>query len=142
MKPLQVKIKKLNENAVIPAYAHATDAGLDLTAVENQIVPAHGRLLLHTGLAIDIPVGYCGLVTGRSGNTIKRGLVGQLGIVDSGYHGEIGIMEFNTTDEDIHIEVGERAGQIVIVPHLKADFLESDEFDTIDRKGGFGSTGK
>lgn len=138
---MRVKVKKLNENAVIPAKAHASDAGFDLASVKDYVIPARGRCLIDTGIAMDIPLGYCGMVVGRSGNTIKRGLVGQLGIIDSGYWDSIGIMAFNLTDKDIVIKQGERAGQIIIVPHLPCDFEDSDEFTVVNRNGGFGSTG-
>lgn len=139
---MKVKIKKLHPDAVIPKKAHATDAGFDLTAVNDTVIPARGRALLNTGIAIDIPIGYAGFVVGRSGNTIRRGLVGQLGIVDTGYQDAIGVMAFNETDEDISVAKGERIGQIVIVPHLPADFDESADFKAQNRNGGFGSTGK
>ncbi len=139
---MKVKIKRLNENAVMPTKAHPTDAGFDLTAIKDYVVPANGRCLIDTGIAIDIPLGYYGMVLGRSGNTIKRGLVGQTGIIDSGYWDSIGIMAFNTTDEDIIVKQGERAGQILIVPHLPCDFEYSEEFTVVNRNGGLGSSGK
>lgn len=139
---MKVRIKKLSPNARIPKKVHTTDAGFDLYAIKNYTIPANGRCLIDTGIAMDIPLGYCGMVFGRSGNTINRGLVGQTGIIDSGYYGSIGIMAFNTTNEDIVIEEGERAGQILIVPHLPSDFEESDEFTVANRNGGFGSSGK
>lgn len=137
-----VKFKKLSEKAITPTKAHPEDAGFDLCTVEDCIIPKRGRCILPTGIAMDIPVGYCGLVVGRSGNTIKRGLVGQLGVIDSGYHDGIGIMAFNMTDEDISVSIGERVGQILIIPHLATDFIENDNFEVMNRGGGFGSTGK
>lgn len=142
MEILKVRFKKLTNNAVMPKKAHPTDAGFDLVAVKTQNIPARDRMLLSTGIAIDIPIGYAGMVTGRSGNTIKRGLVGQLGIIDTGYHGEIGVMAFNETDADITISEGERIGQILIVPHMPADFDEDENFVASNRGGGFGSTGR
>lgn len=139
---MKVKVKKLTNNAVLPTKAHATDAGFDLTAISDYTIPANGRCLIDTGIAIDIPLGYCGMVVGRSGNTIKRGLVGQTGIVDSGYRDSIGIMAFNTTNEDIVVKQGERAGQIIIIPHLPCHFENSTEFTVANRNGGFGSTGR
>lgn len=138
---MKVKIKKLNDKAVMPSKAHATDAGFDLVAINDYVIPANGRCLIDTGIAIDIPIGYFGMVVGRSGNTIKRGLVGQTGIIDSGYRDSIGIMAFNMTDEDIIVKQGERAGQIIIVPYLPSHFENSDEFTVVNRNGGFGSTG-
>ncbi len=139
---MKVKIKKLSDNAVMPKKAHASDAGFDLVATKDYVIPAHERCLIDTGIAMDIPLGYYGMVVGRSGNTIKRGLVGMTGIIDSGYQDGIGIMAFNMTDADIEIKQGERAGQIIIVPHLPCYFEESDEFTVVNRNGGFGSTGK
>ena len=138
---MKVKIKKLSENAVIPAKAHPTDAGFDLTASKTIIIPANGRALIPTDIAMAIPVGYYGAVVGRSGNTIKRGLVGMTGIVDAGYRGGIGIMTFNLTNEDIIINQGERAGQIVLTPILDCELNEVSVLDESERNGGFGSTG-
>ena len=138
---MKVKFKKLSENAVMPKKAHPTDAGFDLAASETTTIPANGRALIHTDIAMDIPLGYYGMVVGRSGNTIKRGLVGMTGIIDSGYQDGIGIMAFNMTDSEIVVKQGERAGQIIIVPHLPCHFEESDEFTVVNRNGGFGSTG-
>lgn len=139
---MEVRIKRLSPEAVMPSKAHPSDAGFDLYAIEDKCIEPRGRMLLDTGIALDIPIGYCGLVTGRSGNTIKRGLVGQLGIIDSGYYGSIGIMAFNETDDTISVKKGDRVGQIIIVPHLPLDFKESDDFTVVNRGGGFGSTGK
>ena len=138
-----VKIKKLNEQAVMPTKAHPTDAGFDLVASKTTTIPANGRALIPTDIAMAIPNGYYGMVVGRSGNTIKRGLVGMTGIVDAGYRNGIGIMAFNLTDTDIVIEQGERAGQIVITPILDCTLEAADELDKTDRgEGGYGSTGK
>lgn len=138
---MNIKTKKLSENAVVPTRAHQSDAGLDLVASKTTTIPARGRALIPTDIAMAIPQGYYGMVVGRSGNTIKRGLVGMTGVVDSGYRNGIGIMAFNLTDEDIVINQGERAGQIVITPILVCDTEEVEELDFTDRDGGFGSTG-
>lgn len=142
MKRMKVRIKRLRPDAAIPKKAHDTDAGLDLAAAEGAAIPARGRALIGTGIAIDLPGDTVGLVTGRSGNTIRRGLVGQLGIIDAGYHGEIGVMAFNMTDEEIAIEKGERVGQLVIVHLPPIELDEATPFGESDRgQGGFGSTG-
>lgn len=140
---MKVKFKRLNEKAVMPTKAHPTDAGFDLTASKTTVIPARGRDLIPTDIAMAIPEGYYGMVVGRSGNTIKRGLVGQTGIIDAGYRNGIGIMAFNTTDEDIVVEYGERAGQIVLMPILICEMEEADELTETDRgAGGYGSTGR
>lgn len=139
---MKVTFKKLNDKAVMPRKAHPSDAGFDLVASETIVIPAQGRSLIPTDIAMAIPEGYFGMVVGRSGNTIKRGLVGQTGIIDAGYRNGIGIMAFNTTDADITIEQGERAGQIVLMPILVCSLEETDTLEDSDRVGGFGSTGK
>ena len=140
---VKVKIKKLSEDAMMPLKAHQTDAGFDLYASETVVIPSNGRKLIPTNIAMSIPQGYYGMVVGRSGNTIKRGLVGQTGVVDCGYLGGIGILAFNFTDDDIVIEKGERAGQIVITPILDCSLQVVDELGDTDRgDGGYGSTGK
>lgn len=139
---MKVKFKRLNEKAVMPTKAHPTDAGFDLTASKTTNIPARGRALIPTDIAMAIPEGYYGMVVGRSGNTIKRGLVGQTGIIDAGYRNGIGIMAFNTTEEDIVVEYGERAGQIVLMPILVCELEEVDDIGTTTRNGGFGSSGR
>ena len=140
---MKVQIKKLSESAVTPTKAHPSDAGFDLVASKTTIIPANGRALIPTDIAMAIPEGYYGMVVGRSGNTIKRGLVGMTGVVDAGYRNGIGIMAFNLTQEDIIIKQGERAGQIVLTPILACEIAEAEELDTTDRnQGGFGSTGR
>ena len=140
---MKVQIKKLSENAATPTKAHPSDAGFDLVASKTTTIPANGRALIPTDIAMAIPEGYYGMVVGRSGNTIKRGLVGMTGVVDAGYRNGIGIMAFNLTQEDISIKQGERAGQIVLTPILSCEIEEAEELDTTDRnQGGFGSTGR
>lgn len=140
---MKVQIKKLSENAVTPTKAHPSDAGFDLVASKTTIIPANGRALIPTDIAMAIPNGYYGMVVGRSGNTIKRGLVGMTGVVDAGYRNGIGIMAFNLTNENITIKQGERAGQIVLTPILNCEIEEAEELDTTERnQGGFGSTGR
>lgn len=140
---MKVQIKKLSENAVTPTKAHPSDAGFDLVASKTTIIPANSRALIPTDIAMAIPNGYYGMVVGRSGNTIKRGLVGMTGVVDAGYRNGIGIMAFNLTQDDITIKQGERAGQIVLTPILNCEIEETEEFDATERnQGGFGSTGR
>lgn len=140
---MKIRFKKLDPKAVMPRKAHPTDAGFDLCCVTDYNIEPQERALIDTGVAMDIPLGYCGLVTGRSGNTIKRGLVGQLGIIDSDYRGTVGIMAFNMSKETISIRAGERVGQILIIPHLSADFEEAESLTETDRGvGGYGSSGR
>lgn len=140
---MKIKIKKLAPNAVVPTRAHKTDAGFDLYASSSVNVPARGRVLVPTDIAMEIPDGYFGLVTGRSGLTIREGIVGQVGIIDSCYRNGIGIMMFSHKDIDYEIPQGTRCGQILILPLANVEELvESDELSETDRNGGFGSTGR
>lgn len=172
MKPIQVKIKKLNENAVIPAYAHATDAGLDLTATSKKIED-NGVVTYGTGIAVEIPRGYVGLVFPRSSNCKKDLLLSNsVGVIDSGYRGEIMLKYMPCTwnfiatlRERLHIflfgiykkrhtvfmyrghgaeyQVGDRVGQLIIMPYPRVQFEEVTELSDSDRgNGGYGSTGK
>lgn len=143
----EIKIKKLNENAIIPTYGTEFSAGADLYALpgESITVPAHSTVMIHTGLSMEIPEGYAGLIFARSGLASKRGLApaNKVGVVDPDYRGEFMVALHNHTDEDKTVDGGERVAQLVIVPFLTASFVEADELsDTVRGAGGFGSTGK
>ncbi len=143
---MKVNIKKLNENAVIPTYGTEFSAGADLYNLpgETVTIPPHSTVILHTGLAIEIPTGYVGLIFARSGLASKRGLApaNKVGVIDSDYRGEWMVAMHNHTDEDKTVDGGERIAQMVITPFLKAEFELSDELSLTERgAGGFGSTG-
>ena len=137
---MKIKFKKLSPSAVVPNKAHQSDAGFDLASVEDITINPNSRHAIDTGIAVEVPLGYYGMVLGRSGNTMIKGLVGQTGIIDTGYYDAIKVMAFNTTDKPIKIKIGDRVGQLLIVPHLMCDFEEGD-FTVDNRGGGFGSTG-
>jgi len=145
---MKVRIKKLNENAVVPTYGSDYSAGADLYAVleKDKIeIPPHETVLVHTGLSFEIPEGYVGLVYARSGLATKRGLApaNKVGVIDADYRGEVMVSLHNHSNVLQEIDNGERVAQIVIAPFLKADFEETDELsDTVRGEGGFGSTGK
>ena len=143
---MQVKIKKLHNNAVIPKYAKAGDAGMDLVATEIISEDCY-RITYGTGIAIEIPEGFVGLVFPRS--SIRKydlALSNCVGVIDSGYRGEIQAT-FNTINHN-HIrvddyKVGDKIAQIMIIPHPYVNFIEVNELSNTDRgEGGFGSTGK
>ncbi len=142
---VDLKIKKLNENAVIPSYGSACAAGADLYSCEGEISFAPGETkLVHTGIAMEIPDGYVGLIYARSGIATKRGLApaNKVGVIDSDYRGEIMVALHNHSDKQAAIEAGERIAQIVIAPYLTVNFIETDTLDNTERgAGGFGSTG-
>lgn len=153
---LEVKIKKLNENAVIPSYAKDGDAGMDLTATSKSY-DEHGNVVYGTGLAFEIPFGYVGYVFPRSSNSKKDLLLSNsVGVIDSGYRGEV-IFKFKPSivysqiSEGVSLrreypdsyEIGDRIGQIIIMPIPQIQFIEVEELTETERgNGGFGSTGE
>ncbi len=145
MKPT-VKFKKLNENAHIPTYGSPYAAGADLYSAEDEtIIQPHSTVFIGTGIAMEIPEGYMGLIFARSGLSCKRHLApaNKVGVVDSDYRGEIKVALHNHSDEPQKIDAGERVAQLVITPFFAVNFEEADTLDsTVRGEGGFGSTGK
>ncbi len=141
-----VNIKKLNDNAIIPTYGTEFSAGADLYAcIENaiSIEPNHTEFI-RTGLALEVPVGYAGLIYARSGLACKKGLApaNKVGVIDADYRGEVMVALHNHSNEAVVVEPGERIAQLVITPFITAVFNEVNELsDTIRGEGGFGSTG-
>ena len=142
-----MNIKKLNDNARLPTYGSEFAAGADLYAcldADVTIAPAE-TLLIHTGLAMEIPTGLVGLIYARSGLASKKGLApaNKVGVIDSDYRGEIMVALHNHSTEPRTISDGERIAQIVFAPYYTAEFNLVDELgDTTRGTGGFGSTGK
>ncbi|MBQ5590051.1 MAG: dUTP diphosphatase [Clostridia bacterium] len=144
---VKVNIKKLNENAIMPTYGSEYAAGADLYAcnTEKITIEPHKTVLIPTGLSMEIPEGYAGLIYARSGIASKRGLApaNKVGVVDADYRGEVMVALHNHSDIDAEIDINERIAQLVIAPFLKVEFNEADELsDTVRGVGGFGSTGK
>lgn len=143
---MDVKFKKLHDDAKIPSYAHDTDAGLDLTAVSfTQEFDKSNKLVLvyHTGLAVEIPEGYVGLIFMRSSISNKSiSLTNAVAVIDSGYRGELLLKYKITTDSLPTIyQPGEKIGQLIIIPYPKINPIETEELSSSDRnEGGFGST--
>jgi dUTP pyrophosphatase len=141
---MQVKIKKLHNNAVIPKYAKDGDAGLDLVATEI-INKDPFQITYGTGLAMEIPAGFVGLVYPRS--SIRKydlSLTNCVGVIDSGYRGEIqATFRRHKGVASTDYEVGDKIVQIIIVPYPPIEFIEVDELSETERgTGGFGSSGK
>lgn len=141
---MQVGVKKLHPDAVIPKYAKAGDAGLDLTAVE--IINDEGfQVTYKTGLAFEIPLGYVGLIFPRSSvRNYQLSLSNCVGVIDSGYRGEIQFT-FNKLAgiPSKKYSVGERVGQMIIMPYPQIELVEFDALSNTERgEGGFGSSGQ
>jgi dUTP pyrophosphatase len=141
---MKVGIKKLHLDAVIPKYSKAGDAGLDLTATEI-IKDAGFQITYGTGISVEIPLGYVGLIFPRSSiRNYELNLSNCVGVIDSGYRGEIQFT-FNKTGgvPSKRYEVGERIGQLIIIPYPEIEFVELDNLSNSERgEGGFGSSGK
>lgn len=142
----KVKFVKLNQNAIVPTYGTACAAGADLYALlDGDITINPGEtVLIHTGIAMQIPDGYGAFIFARSGIATKRGLApaNKVGVIDSDYRGEIMVPIHNHSGAVQQIASGERVAQMVIMPYITADFVECDSLDETERaEGGFGSTG-
>jgi dUTP pyrophosphatase len=141
---MTLKFKKIHQDAEIPAYAHKSDAGMDVKSVVDVTVKAHDRALVKTGLVMMLPPMYEAQVRPRSGLALKSGItvLNTPGTIDSGYRGEVGVILFNTTDVDFEVKKGDKIAQIVIAPVTQPTIEETDIIDETDRgEGGFGSTG-
>lgn len=143
----KVSVKKLDERATLPTYGSEFAAGADLYALTDGelIIKPDETAFVHTGLALEIPEGFAGLVYARSGLACKRGLApaNKVGVIDSDYRGEIMVALHNNSDKEQTVVNGERIAQLVITPFLKVDFSETDELsETVRGGGGFGSTGR
>jgi dUTP diphosphatase len=143
---LTVPIVRLDPDLPLPSYAHPGDAGLDLRAREDGVVPANGgRLLMPTGIAIAVPAGHAGFVLPRSGNALSHGLTmaNSPGLIDSAYRGELKLILLNTDPHHPFVVTrGDRLAQLVIQRVEEVDWRVVDSLDGDDRGGGFGHTGR
>lgn len=137
---MKVKIKKLHDLVEIPTYAKPGDAGMDLTAVSIE-KDSYGNAVIHTGLAVEIPEGYVGLVFPRSSiSKYDMHLRNSVGVIDSGYRGEI-MLKFSFLEDGILYQMGDKVAQLIILPYPQITFEEVDELSETERgEGGFGST--
>ena len=146
MRKVPVNIKKLKANAALRVYSSAAAAGADLRAcLEEDVIIRPGKTeMISTGLAMEVPEGYAGLIYARSGLASKRGLAAanKVGVIDSDYRGEIMVALHNHSEEAAVISHGERIAQLIITPYLTAEFTEKEVLEETERGfGGFGSTG-
>ena len=145
---MKLYVKKLDSRAILPTYGSERAAGADLYALlegESLGILAGETVLVHTGIAAEIPEGYVGLVFARSGLATKRGLApaNKVGVIDSDYRGEIMVALHNHGSVPTEVLAGERVAQLVIVPYLTAEIEETDSLSETERgEGGFGSTGR
>lgn len=143
---MEIRIKKLNETATLPTYGSAYAAGADLYALPdtNVTIEPGQTVLIHTGIALELPIGYAGLIYARSGLASKKGLApaNKVGVIDCDYRGEVMVALHNHGTVAQTVFGAERIAQLVITPYVTATFLEAEALsDTVRGAGGFGSTG-
>lgn len=143
---VKVNIKKLNPKATVPSYGSEYAAGADLYAcIDGEIaIEPHATVVVPTGIAIELPEGYAGLIYARSGLATKKGLApaNKVGVVDCDYRGEVKVALHNHSKDVQTVSAGERIAQLVITPYLTAKFVECETLsETVRGEGGFGSTG-
>ena len=145
-KLVNVNIKLVREGAVVPTYAHNTDAGVDLvSAVDITLAPHSTGTIIPTGIAIGLPIGYEAQVRAKSGNSVKTTLriSNSIGTVDSGFRGEIGVIVDNIGSEELFIPKGKGIAQLVLKEQPQFNFIQVDDLDNTDRgDGGYGSSNR
>lgn len=142
---MEIKLKRLNENAIVPTYGTDRSAYVDLYAIEDVLLRTKDVKVIRSGWAFEIPEGYYIDVLPRSGLACKKGIISlnSVGIIDSDYRGEVLTTMRNVSDEPVLISKGDRYAQIAVKKSIYITFKEVDELTPTDRgSGGFGSTGK
>ncbi|MFL5893196.1 MAG: dUTP diphosphatase [Solirubrobacterales bacterium] len=143
---MDLRVRRLREEATIPTRAHQGDAGLDLYAAESATIAPGERATVATGIALEIPAGFAGLVLPRSGLAARHGiaLVNAPGLIDSGYRGEVKVLLLNTDRGDtFEVSSGDRIAQLLLSPVTEARPVEVSELELSARgAGGFGSSGR
>jgi len=140
---MELKVSKLNKEAVLPSYSYEDDAGFDLYSVEEVSVDPSRRFQIKTGIAMQIPAGYVGLIWDKSGLSHKFGIKTLGGVIDSGYRGEIIVGIINLSDENHTFKKGEKIGQMIIQKKENCEIVEVENLEEAERGDrGFGSSGK
>lgn len=141
---MTLKFKRIHPDAVLPAYAHPSDAGMDVRSVDELVIPPGKRALVHTGLVMLLPPLYEAQVRPRSGLALKSGVtvLNTPGTIDAGYRGEVGVILINLGEAPFAVHKGDKIAQLVIAPVTQPIVEETELVDETDRgAGGFGSTG-
>jgi dUTP pyrophosphatase len=137
-----LKVKKLNPEALLPVRKRHGDAGLDLYSVQEVVLRPGEFKAVPTGIAVEIPSGYFGLIKDRSGLAAKHGLHCLAGVVDSNYRGEVKVVLINLGPEAVKLEKHSRIAQLLVIPYLEASVVEVEELNETERgTNGFGSSG-
>ena len=138
---IKVKFKKLDTNAIPFSYSREGDACMDMYSLADDIIYPHGTVIIPTGIAVEIPEGYEGIVRGRSG-LASKGIQAHLGTIDSAYRGDVGIIITNTSNTPFEVKAGMRLAQFTIKPVYKIQLIEVEALTNTERAtSGFGSSG-
>lgn len=139
---MQLKVKKLNSEAKLPTKGHPGDAGMDFYAITGVTFSPGAQIRVHTGVAIEIPDGYVGLIWDKSSVSFNMGLKVMGGVIDASYRGEVIMSMLNTSDKEVVLEKGHKIAQMIIQKFEDCDIVEMSELsDTIRGEGREGSTG-
>lgn len=139
---MQLKIKKLNPEAKIPTKGHPGDAGIDFYAISDVVFTPNSQERVHTGISIEIPDGYVGLIWDKSGISFNKGLKVMGGVIDAGFRGELVMSLYNTTNKEQKIEQGHKIAQMIVQKFEDCELVEVEELsDTVRGDGREGSTG-
>lgn len=140
---MKIKIKKLNENAKLPTYAHPGDVGMDMYSLDDYELKVGERRIFPVGFALEFETGYAAIVKDKSSLPMKYGIHTMGGVFDAGYRGEYNVNLINLGNENYKISKGDKIAQLVIYPVAIADLEEASELSDSSRgAGNFGSTGK
>ncbi|MCC7160657.1 dUTP diphosphatase [Candidatus Nomurabacteria bacterium] len=139
---MEIKVKKLHQDAKLPTHGHPGDAGMDFYAIEDVVFPPGKQMKVNTGVAIEIPEGYVGLIWDKSSISFNMGLKVMGGVIDAGYRGEIIMNLLNVSDKEVIIEKGHKVAQMIIQKFEHCDIKEVDSIsETVRGEGREGSTG-
>ena len=142
---VSLKVKKLAENAIVPTYATSYAAGMDLYSIDDATIKPGDTVVIHTGIAMEIPLNFVGLICARSGISIKNGIApaNKVGVIDSDYRGEILVALHNHSNKEYTVNTGDRIAQMIISPYYMANISVVENLKSTYRdNGGLGSTGK
>jgi dUTP pyrophosphatase len=139
---MQIKVKKLRTDAKLPTHGHPGDAGMDFYSIDEICILPGARVKIFTGISIEIPQGYVGLVWDKSSISFLKGIKTMGGVIDAGYRGEMLFCVYNIGEKEVVIEKGQKIAQVIIQKFEDCDIVENSELsDSIRGDQGFGSTG-
>jgi dUTP pyrophosphatase len=138
---VEIRVQRLSETARVPRVMQDGDVAADLYASDDLVIPPHGRAVVPTGIAIELPPGFRGRIYPRSGLAARHGIDAGAGLIDESYRGSIGVLLFNHSDEPFEVKVGDRIAQFAVEPYVLPAFRIVAAVAATARSGGWGSSG-